>query len=204
LGVKADDLIDRLEDDALKEVRSRHEDLSLEEQQQIAHQIAVAALRYFLLKYTRTSIIAFDFKEALSFDGETGPYIQYAAVRANNIFRKLGRPSEELRGDLAKCPPELISEFFSGESGNDLWSLVYFASRLEEVTEVAAMGFEPTHVAKYAFQLAKQFNLFYHNFHILSVENETRRLLLLMVADLSRRRLERALALLGIETPERM
>jgi len=204
LGVKADDLIDRLEASALAEVRSRHADLSEAEQKRTAHQIAVAALRYFLLKYTRTSIIAFDFKEALSFDGETGPYIQYSAVRANNIFRKLGRVPEEVRGDFAGCSAAQIHEFFSGESGNDLWSLVYFASRLDEVGQVAAGGFEPTHLAKYAFQLAKQFNLFYHNYHILSEPDATRRTLLLMVADVTRRRLEQALALLGIETPERM
>ncbi len=204
LGVKADDLIDRLEANALGEVQSRHQDLSEAEQKQIAHQIAVAALRYFLLKYTRTSIIAFDFKEALSFDGETGPYIQYSAVRANNIFRKLGRKPDELRDDFAKCSAEQIGDFFSGESGNELWSLVAFASRLHEVAQLAAANFEPTHVAKYAFQLAKQFNLFYHNHHILSEENETRKTLLLMVADVVRRRLEQSLALLGIETPERM
>ncbi|MGH9844675.1 MAG: arginine--tRNA ligase [Blastocatellia bacterium] len=204
LGVKADDLIDRLEANALGEVQSRHPDLSEAEQKRIAHQIAVAALRYFLLKYTRTSIIAFDFKEALSFEGETGPYIQYSAVRANNIFRKLGRKPEELREDFAKCSGEAITGFFAGESGNDLWSLVYFAARLDEVAQLAAAGFEPTHVAKYAFQLAKQFNVFYHDYHILSEADETRKTLLLMVADVARRRLERSLALLGIETPEKM
>jgi arginyl-tRNA synthetase len=204
LGVKADDLIDRLEANALKEVQSRHQDLGEDVQRAIARQIAVAALRYFLLKYTRTSIIAFDFKEALSFDGETGPYIQYSAVRANNIFRKLGKEPEQLRDDFAKYGQENINDFFSGESGNDLWSLVSFASRLEETAQVAAQNFEPTHVAKYAFQLAKQFNLFYHNYHILSEENDARRTMLLMVADVVRRRLERSLALLGIETPEKM
>ncbi|MCI0665667.1 MAG: arginine--tRNA ligase [Acidobacteria bacterium] len=204
LGVKADDLIDRLEEDALKEVQSRHQDLGEIEQKRIAHQIAVAALRYFLLKYTRSSIIAFDFAEALSFDGETGPYIQYSAVRAANIFRKLGSVPEELRGKFAKCSREEINRFFSGEIGDDLWSLVYFASRLEEVTQTAASTCEPAHLAKYAFQLAKQFNLFYHSYHILSEENETRKILLLMVADLVRGRLEEALNLLGIEAPERM
>jgi arginyl-tRNA synthetase len=204
LGVKADDLIDRLEANALKEVQARHQDLDAAEQRRIAHQIAVAALRYFLLKYTRTSIIAFDFKEALSFEGETGPYIQYAAVRANNIFRKLGRTPAEVRGDLARCSAEQIHAFFAGASGDELWSLVYFASRLNEAAQAAAGNFEPTQVAKYAFQLAKQFNLFYHSHHILSEPDEARRLLLLLVADVTRRRLEQALALLGIETPERM
>ena len=204
LGVKADDLIDRLEANALKEVQTRHADLSLAAQQIIAHQIAVAALRYFLLKYTRTSIIAFDFKEALSFDGETGPYLQYSAVRANNIFRKLGRTPDEVNGDFVNVTAEQRNEFFAGESGNDLWSLVYFAARLEDIARLSADTFEPTHVAKYAFQLAKQFNVFYHDFHILSEADEARKTLLLLVADIARRKLEQALALLGIETPERM
>jgi arginyl-tRNA synthetase len=204
LGVKADDLIDRLDAGALEEVRSRHPDLDEAGRRRIAHQIAVAALRYFLLKYTRTSIIAFDFKEALSFEGETGPYIQYSAVRAANIFRKLGRAPEDLRGDFAACAPEQVDAFFAGEGGQDLWALVAFAARLEETAQAAADSFEPTHVAKYAFQLAKQFNLFYHNYHILSEPDAARRTLLLMVADVVRRRLVAALALLGIETPERM
>ena len=204
LGVKADDLIDRLEASALLEVRSRHPEVEETDQRRIAHQIAVAALRYFLLKYTRTSIIAFDFKEALSFDGETGPYIQYSAVRANNIFRKAGRTLEDLRGDFAACAPGQIADFFAGEAGQDVWGLVSFAGRLEEAVGAAAGAFEPTHVAKYAFQLAKQFNLFYHHHHILSEPDAARRTLLLVAADLVRRRLIEALALLGIETPERM
>ncbi len=204
LGVKADDLIDRLEANALKEVQSRHADLNLVAQQNIAHQIAVAALRYFLLKYTRTSIIAFDFKEAMSFDGETGPYIQYSAVRANNIFRKLGRKPDDVQRDFANITAEQSNEYFAGESGNGLWSLVYFAARLEDVARLSADAFEPTHVAKYAFQLAKQFNVFYHDFHILSEADEARKTLLLLVADIARRKLEQSLALLGIETPERM
>jgi arginyl-tRNA synthetase len=204
LGVKADDLIDRLEANALSEVQSRHGDLDSSGSGRIAHQIAVAALRYFLLKYTRTSIIAFDFREALSFDGETGPYIQYSAVRANNIFRKIGRTPEQVRADYASCAAEQVAELFDGQSGQDIWSLVSFAARLEEMVGVAAANFEPTHVAKYAFQLAKQFNLFYHSHHILSEPDASRQTLLLMVVDMVRGRLEKALSLLGIEVPERM
>jgi arginyl-tRNA synthetase len=204
LGVKADDLIDRLERDALLEVESRHAEIDPAERERIAHQIAVAALRYFLLKYTRTSIIAFDFAEALSFDGETGPYLQYALVRANNIFRKLGRASDQIRADLSALSAADFEQFFAGEAGDELWELIVMAGRLEEVVAVAAANFEPTHVAKYAFQLARQFNLFYHHHHILSEERAGRQRLLLLAADLVRRRLERVLALLGIETPERM
>jgi arginyl-tRNA synthetase len=206
LGVKADDLIDRLEADALKEVRSRHADLSLDRQKKIARQIAVAALRYFLLKYTRTSIIAFDFEEALKFRGETGPYLQYSVRRASNIFTELGRPAEDVRGDFNRLSPEDVANYFSGEAGDYLWSLVYFASRLDDVTQLAANAFEPTHVAKYAFQLADQFNAFYQDkrFHILKESDAKRKTVLLMVADVARRRLEQALSLLGIETPEKM
>ena len=208
LGVKADDLLDRLEAEAGREVAARHPELSAEQQQSIAHRIAVAALRYFLLKYTRTSIIAFDFREALSFDGETGPYLQYSTVRARKIFQKLGQKLGQapvtLRAAWAQVPVERIEEFFTGEAGLELWSLVHFAGRFREVLQLAASGFEPTHLAKYAFQLAKQFNLFYHHHHILSEPDETRRLLLLMVADLVRSTLEEALSILGIETPEMM
>lgn len=204
LGVKADDLIDRLEDGAFDEVRARHAELDEAAQRAIAHQIAVAALRYFLLKFTRTSVIAFDFKEALSFEGETGPYIQYSVVRANNIFRKLGRSADAVRAEFGGIGRDGLSTFFAGEAGNELWSLVTLAGRLDEVAESAATNFEPTQVAKYAFQLAKQFNLFYHNFHILSETDSVKKVLLLMVADLVSRRLEEALGLLGIEAPERM
>jgi arginyl-tRNA synthetase len=206
LGVKADDLIDRLEADALKEVQSRHTDLVLDRQKKIASQIAVAALRYFLLKYTRTSIIAFDFEEALKFRGETGPYLQYSVRRASNIFTELGRPADDVRGDFNRLSAEDIANYFSGDAGDYLWSLVYFASRLDDVTQLAANAFEPTHVAKYAFQLADQFNAFYQDkrFHILKESDVKRKTVLLMVADVARRRLEQALALLGIETPEKM
>src|SRR6266508_1317366 len=206
LGVKADDLIDRLEADALKEVQSRHTDLGIDRQKKIAHQIAVAALRYFLLKYTRTSIIAFDFEEALKFRGETGPYLQYSVRRASNIFAELGRSAEDARKDFNPLSAEEITNYFSGEAGDYLWSLVYFASRLDDVAQLAANSFEPTHVAKYAFQLADQFNAFYQDkrFHILKESDAKRKTVLLMVADVARRRLEQALALLGIETPEKM
>ena len=94
LGVKADDLMDKLIATAMVEVSSRHPEDNLAAQEAIAAEIAMGALRYFLLKFTRTTVIAFDFQEALSFEGETGPYVQYAAVRARNIFRKLEERGE--------------------------------------------------------------------------------------------------------------
>ena len=89
LGVKADDLIDRVIEKALVEVDRRQSELPADERRKIAEQIGVAAVRYFLIKYSRTTVIAFDIDEALSFEGESGPYLQYAVVRANNIFQKL-------------------------------------------------------------------------------------------------------------------
>ena len=204
LGVKADDLIDRLEANALAEVTARHTELPAEEQRQIAHKIAVAALRYFLLKYTRTSIIAFDFTEALSFTGETGPYILNSVVRAKSIFRKLGQSDEDVRDAFAKLSAEQLAAVFSGESGNALWTAVYFATRLDDAIQQASLTLEPNHVVKHTFQLAKQFHLFYESHHILSESDEAKKLTLLMIADLLRRKLEFGLSLLGIDVPEKM
>src|SRR5207237_1320409 len=168
LGVKADDLINRLEADALAEVKTRHPDLSGAEMTKTAHGIAVGALRYFLLKFTRNSVIAFDFKEALSFEGETGPYCQYAAVRANSIFRKLDEDrrneDEELIGHALENPEtrQSFSAVLEGEVGNEIWSLLMLAARLEEINGQAVVSAEPAFLAKYAFNLAKAFNLFYH------------------------------------------
>ncbi len=206
LGVKADDLIDRLETKALAEVQSRNSDLPEAQQQKIAHQIAVAALRYFLLKYTRTSIIAFDFEEALKFRGETGPYLQYSVRRLSNIFTELGRSADDVRADFTQLSAEEVAAQFAGEAGDVLWSLVYFASRLDDVVRVSANAFEPTHVAKFAFQLADQFNTFYQDkrFHILKESDAKRKTVLLTAVDVVRQKLAQALSLLGIEVPEKM
>ena len=221
LGVKADDLINRLETDALEEVRTRHPDLAQGEQRETAHAIAVGALRYFLLKFTRNSVIAFDFKEALSFEGETGPYCQYAAVRANSIFRKLeigaGSDVSTRSGsgrvasgplasahDLIKTRPQQVKDVFSGETGDEIWSLLVLAARLEESIAQSAAGAEPAVFAKYTFNLAKAFNLFYHRHRIIAEENEIKRAVLITVADFTRRQLIKALGTLGISVPERM
>jgi arginyl-tRNA synthetase len=211
LGVKADDLIDRLEANALREVEERHPAVSDEEKRKSAHTLAVGALRYFLLKWTRNSVIVFDFKEALSTKGEAGPYCQYAAVRANSIFRKL--PTEELSeaqrlvsssGDAETI--ERVRAIFDGEIGSEIWSLVTLAARLPEVLTQAAAAAEPSHLAKYTFQLAQAFNFFYNRDEnrILEERDPTRRAVLVFVTDFVRRQLTSALATLGIEVPERM
>lgn len=210
LGVKADDLIDRLEADALREVSTRHPELSTEEQSATAHEIAVGALRYFLLKFTRNSVIAFDFKDALSFEGETGPYCQYAAVRANSIFRKLDADAvgkaEELIASAAveSGDGSKVSDVFADEAGTEIWSLVMLAERLDEMIAQCAASAEPANLAKYAFTLARGFNLFYHRHRILAEEDQTKRAVLIVAANIARRRLTAALGTLGIAVPERM
>jgi arginyl-tRNA synthetase len=203
-GVKADDLLDRLETDALQEVQQRNPELGPAEAGRISHQIAAGALRYFLLKFTRNAIIAFDFKEALSFDGETGPYLQYATVRASNIMKKAGEtrevPSrEEILGSLA----EPNYGRFLAES-DDIWELVYTTSRLDEIAAQVVATLEPATLAKYAFTLAQQFNLFYHRYKIISEEDAARRRFYLTVVELVRLTLGRSLQMMGIEVPGRM
>jgi arginyl-tRNA synthetase len=212
LGVKADDFIDTLEANALREVEGRHPDSSDEEKRAAAHALAVGALRYFLMKWTRNSVIVFDFKEALSTKGEAGPYCQYAAVRANSIFRKL--PNGELReaqrlvseGARGGEAAGGVKKVFEGEVGSEIWSLVTLAARLPEVLRQSANFAEPSHLAKYTFQLAQAFNFFYNRDEnrILEERDAVRRAVLVYVTDFVRTQLTAALATLGIEVPERM
>jgi arginyl-tRNA synthetase len=192
-GVKADDLIDALITAAQKEVDSRHPEMAATERRDIAAQIAVGALRYFMLKVTKNSVIAFDFKEALSFEGETGPYAQYAVVRASNIFRKAGLSPEEM-------PAGEIDLRFLKED-DELWELWLRAGQLSAMVEQCIATTEPAHAAKYAFQLAQQFNNFYHKHHILTEEDQTRKTFLLATAAVVRRALVASLELMGIEAP---
>jgi arginyl-tRNA synthetase len=213
LGVKADDLIERLEANALKEVEKRHTELPHAEKERAAHILAVAAMRYFLLKWTRNSVIVFDFEEALSTRGEAGPYCQYAAVRANSIFRKLQadelaaaervvHSANGVEGDAATR----IRQVFEGEIGNEIWALVTLAARLPEVLAQSASAVEPSHLAKFAFQLAQAFNFFYNRDEnrILEEKDPIRRAVLVFVTDFVRKQLTSALETLGIEVPERM
>ena len=202
LGVKADDLLDRLESNALAEVEKRHPDLSEAEKKSTAHIIAIGALRYFLLKFTRNTVIVFDFKEALSFEGETGCFCQYSAVRANSIFRKLDENALENAKLKVQNSKTEVGEILKSE--NEIWSLITLASRLEETISQAVLTTEPAILAKYTFGLAKAFNLFYHNHKILIEENEVKKAVLIVAADIARRSLTTALNTMGIEVPERM
>jgi arginyl-tRNA synthetase len=205
LGVKADDLLDRLIDKAEAEVRRRNADIPAEVARRTAEQIAVAAVRYFLVKFTRTKIIAFDIDEALSFEGESGPYLQYSAVRANNIFLKLqdreGLSEQVLLDRLAASPAAPLSD---GAEGDELWELVLQSARLDEVVEQAVRTLEPAVVAKYAFTLAQTFNALYHKYPVLNEERAEWRLWRAAVISYYRSQLTRALDLMGAAVPNRM
>lgn len=201
LGVKADDLIDKLIEKAKAEVDSRHKEKPEAERLEIATRIAVGALRYFLLKFTRNTVIAFDLQEALSFEGETGPYVQYAAVRARNILRKLEERGESL--------PDFSSTLDAGSMARQLafepfWQLLLAASKRGKALETALASGEPAQVAKYAFQLAQAFNAFYHDYPILAEENPEKRTFLLWLAVYFRKELESVLDILGIPVPAYM
>jgi len=199
-GVKADDLLDKLEEATLAEVQQRHAEMRADEQKRTAHAIAVGALRFFLLKFTRSSIIAFDFKDALSFEGETGPYCQYAVVRIRGIRRK----GAEVGATNVEVTAENVGQFLAGVEGNGLWQLLAAAGSLDYAVDAAIATQEPAFVAKYAFQLAQEFNNFYHKHHILTEADEQKRAFLLRLTELVEAQLVRALSLMGIEAPEKM
>jgi arginyl-tRNA synthetase len=206
-GVKADDLIDQLEASARKEVESRHPELpGTAEGNAMVDAISNGALRYFLLRYTRSTVIAFDFHDALSFEGETGPYVQYAVVRVQGIWRKgAERDAQFAAGDAADLlKSESVEKLLARGSGDDLWDLIVLAGSLDARVDAALSAQEPAFLTRYAFELAQAFNIFYHKHHILSEENAEKRAFLLKLVWLVREQLVATLALLGITAPEKM
>lgn len=201
-GVKADDLLDQLIALAKKEVDSRHPQLADGERGEIAAQIAIGALRYFMLKYTKQALIAFDFREALSFEGETGPYAQYAVVRATSIFRKAGVNADEFSSRLkTSFSARDFAAYLAGEAANEIWELWLASSKTSYVIGQCIATTEPAYLAKHVFLLAQLFNTFYHRYPILSEPDDTRRQFLLATVAVVRRELIRALAVMGITVP---
>jgi arginyl-tRNA synthetase len=201
-GVKADDLIDQLIVSAKNEVDSRHPQLSDAERVAIATQIAIGALRYFMLKFTKQSVIAFDFKEALSFEGETGPYAQYAVVRASSIFRKAGIDPDAFSREFAESVSVAdLAKYFSDKDADEIWGLWLAASKTSYIIYQCIATAEPAYLAKHAFQLAQLFNTFYHRYPILSEPEEKRKQFLLATIVVARRELIRILQVMGITVP---
>jgi len=200
-GVKADDLIDKLLAATHAEVDARHPELSEAERDSTAHAIAVGALRYFMLRFTRSSVIAFDFKDALSFEGETGPYLQYAVVRTRSIFRKAGTIPEDALASLHGLD---LAPYLSGPGTEGIWEVWLRAAKTTLLLDQCIQTAEPAYLAKHAFQLAQDFSNFYRLHHILSEEDPARKALLLATAAVTQRELIRSLAWLGISAPEVM
>jgi arginyl-tRNA synthetase len=206
LGVKADDLLDRLEDKARAEIEKRNPALPADEKQRIARDIASGAVRYFMLKFARNSLIIFDFEEALSFEGETGPYLQYTAVRLNSIFRKLKERDGVAESDIV--PPAdgraLLPPGLSEKETADFWDLVVVAASLEEEVLRSVAALEFSHLAKFAFLLCQKFNGYYHKYPVLAEENKGVKAFRLLTIRYTKEQLQCALALMGIPLPERM
>lgn len=198
LGVKADDLIDALIAKALVEVDSRHQDKPEADRLAIAKDIAIGALRYFMLKFTRNTVIAFDLQEALSFEGETGPYVQYAAVRARNILKKLEERGQQLPDFASALDKEALARQLEFEP---FWQMLLTTSRLDYAIDRAISAGEPAQVAKVAFQLAQAFSLFYHDYRILDEEDAEKRTFLLWMTVYFRDQLNKILSVLGIPAP---
>jgi len=200
-GVKADDLLDQLIASAKKEVDSRHSQVSEPERLSIASQIAIGALRYFMLKYTKQSVIAFDFKDALSFEGETGPYAQYAVVRATSIFRKAGIDADAFLSGPNTPSAGDLEALTTGAESSEIWELWLTASKTSSVINQCIATTEPAYLAKHVFQLAQLFNTFYHRHPILSETDEKRKQFLLVTVAVIRRELIRTLSIMGITVP---
>jgi len=200
LGVKADDLITRMLQAAESRVRQKQSDMAPAELARTAKALAVGALRFFLLKYTRNTIIAFDFDDALKAEGETGPYCQYAVVRIRGIRRK----GVESSSSHASVSSESLKKLLEGPEGAEFWELLLLNGSLDYAMDAAIGAQEPAFVTKYAFQLAQAFNNFYHKHHILSEADEQKRAFLLGLTELVERQLIKSLQVLGIETPDKM
>jgi arginyl-tRNA synthetase len=203
LGVKANDLMDRLIQRATAEVQRRNPDMDDDQRNAIARTLATGALRYFMLRFTRNRVIAFDFEEVLSFEGETGPYALYSVVRARNILRKLaagGGPGEDQVQSMAtRWLADGAAQPPAGE-----WALARECARLGDVVAESVEKCEMAGIARYAFTLAQTFSTFYHRFPVLSAGDEAERQRRILLVDLFRRTMTRTLGLMGVQVPERM
>ena len=206
LGVKADDLIDALAAKAREEVDARDPGRDPAEREATATAVAVGALRYFLLRFSRTRIITFDMEEALAFTGETGPYLQNAVVRARNIFGKLASEGHAREALVARARSLDLGAFFTGEEGDLAWSLLLLMARSEEVVEQAIAAEDVALVAKHAFAVAQSFHSYYQKpqHSLLHAASDDLRAARALIVDSFVRQMEVLLDLAGIPVPERM
>ncbi|MDX1999234.1 MAG: arginine--tRNA ligase [Thermoanaerobaculia bacterium] len=199
IGVKADDLLDLLIDKSREEISSRNREIEGEALDHLARQIATAALRFFMVKATTNRLIAFDLEEALSFEGESGPYLQYSSVRAGNILRKMAEA-----GHATAVAPQAAASLPAELFGDDLWDLVWEVARIPDTFETAAGSLELSLVARQALELAQKFNGLYHKHPILSETDENLRAARLATVQVFRKGMAEVAAVLGVPLPERM
>lgn len=175
---------------ATAETAKRHSDWESKKIAEVAEKIALAAIKFSMLKTGNENIIVFDLEEALSFDGFSGPYLQYTVSRINSILKREALPGIK---DINFSKLNLQIEK----------QLVFEMSRFPEIVSVASKAFQPSQLAKYLFDLAKLFSGYYQAVPILKAEEKTRQARLLLVSEI-RQVLVNGLELLGIPTLEQM
>jgi arginyl-tRNA synthetase len=206
LGVKADDLIDALVAKARAEIDARDPGRDPAARESAAVAIATAALRYFLLKFARNTIITFDMDEALAFEGETGPYVQYAVVRAQSIFARLEAEGHRVSELLERAERLDLAPLLEGEEGSEVWALLTTMARTDEVAEQAVRSEEVALLAKHAFSVAQAFSSYQQKrqHSVLHAQTPDLRAFRTLVVDAFVRQMVVLLGLLGIPVPERM
>jgi arginyl-tRNA synthetase len=197
-AVKADDLIDQLITKSKHEIESRNPGLNEAEAEPIARGIAVAALRYFMVKFNLNTVIAFDFKEALNFEGDSGPYLQYTMVRLNSILKKAAGA-----GLVAGKTPGCLTRLDTAER-ELFWEIILNLSLLETQVEYALADHELSSLAAYAYSLCQKFNHYYHLFPVLAEKDADVRNLRLTLILLFKNKVEKLLQIIGITIPTRM
>jgi arginyl-tRNA synthetase len=197
-AVKADELITMLNEKSLREVAERNSEITEAEALKLASVIAVAALRYFMIKFNLNTVIAFDFKEALNFEGDSGPYLQYTVVRLNSILKKTAAGNLQVLagpGSLALL----------GDKEKELyWEMILNLSLLENQVEYALENHELSSLAAYAYGLCQKFNHYYHLFPVLAEKDPRVQASRLGLMRIFKNRVEKLLAVLGIDIPDRM
>ena len=190
--VDADDLMELMVEDAYKTSMElgKFDDMTEEERREIARIVGMGALKYFILKVDARKNMLFNPEESIDFNGNTGPFIQYTYARIRSILRKAQDPIS---------PISLISPISPKEV-----ELIQKMSEYGAAVEQAGKDYSPSGIANYCYELTKVFNQFYHDFSILNEPDEQKKAIRLMLAKNVAKIIKNAMALLGIEVPERM
>lgn len=190
--VDADDLIATMVADATETAAERLAEMPEDEAREVARKVGLGALKYFLLKVDPRKNMLFNPKESIDFNGDTGPFIQYTYARIRSVLRKAAESGFDAN-------TEVLAEPNKKEA-----ALIQKIDDFRNVVAEAGKKYSPAVIAKYCYELAKEYNQFYHDFSILKEENEPVRNLRLELSAVTARTLKAGLALLGIEVPERM